>query len=112
MRGGLTKDISQLIRDPVCKYVYNPCYITFISCFVIYYIYLQQPLSETWADGLSALKDALKLEAHVTRKIRDIATTCEEPGRDGQDFNDYHVSSIFILSVLRDILLIKKNNNE
>jgi len=69
-------------------------------------------LSETWADGLSALKDALKLEAHVTRKIRDIATTCEEPGRDGQDFNDYHVSSIFILSVLRDILLILKNNNE
>jgi len=66
MRGGLTKDISQLIRDP-------------------------QPLSETWADGLSALKDALKLEAHVTRKIRDIATTCEEPGRDGQDFNDYHL---------------------
>jgi ferritin heavy chain len=66
MRGGLTKDISQLIRDP-------------------------QPLSESWADGLSALKDALKLEAHVTRKIRDIATTCEEPGRDGQDFNDYHL---------------------
>ncbi|XP_025190849.1 ferritin subunit [Melanaphis sacchari] len=66
MRGGLTKEISQLIRDP-------------------------QPLSETWADGLSALKDALKLEAHVTRKIRDIATTCEEPGRDGQDFNDYHL---------------------
>jgi ferritin heavy chain len=66
MRGGLTKDISQLIRDP-------------------------QPLSEAWTDGLSALKDALKLEAHVTRKIRDIATTCEEPGRDGQDFNDYHL---------------------
>ncbi|VVC45239.1 Hypothetical protein CINCED_3A002557 [Cinara cedri] len=66
MRGGLTKDIAQLIRDP-------------------------QPLSETWADGLSALKDALKLEAHVTRKIRDIASTCEEPGRDGQDFNDYHL---------------------
>lgn len=51
-------------------------------------------MSEAWADGLSALKDALKLEAHVTRKIRDIATTCEEPGRDGQDFNDYHVSNI------------------
>ncbi|XP_015379108.1 PREDICTED: ferritin subunit [Diuraphis noxia] len=66
MRGGLTKDISQLIRDP-------------------------QPLSESWADGLSALKDALKLESHVTRKIRDIAKTCEEPGRDGQDFNDYHL---------------------
>ncbi|XP_050531119.1 ferritin subunit [Daktulosphaira vitifoliae] len=66
MRGGLTQDISQLIRDP-------------------------QPLAETWADGLSALKDALKLEAHVTRKIRDIASVCEEPGREGQDFNDYHL---------------------
>jgi len=41
---------------------------------------------------MSALKDALKLEAHVTRKIRDIASVCEDPGRDGQDFNDYHVS--------------------
>lgn len=48
-------------------------------------------------DGLSALKDALKLEAHVTRKIRDIASTCEDPGRDGQDFNDYHVSIIFVI---------------
>jgi len=75
------------------------------------FIYSQQPLSEAWADGLSALKDALKLEAHVTRKIRDIASICEEPGRDGSDFNDYHVSSIlryFILSMLRDILSLKK----
>lgn len=55
---------------------------------------LQQPISQTWADGLSALKDALKLEAHVTRKIRDIASTCEEPGHTVQDFNDYHVSRI------------------
>lgn len=66
MRGSLTKDIGQLIRDP-------------------------QPLTETWSDGLSALKDALKLEAHVTRKVRDIASVCEEPGLGGQDFNDYHL---------------------
>jgi len=67
MRGGLTKDISQLIRDP-------------------------QPITETWDSGLSALKDALKLEGHVTRKIRDIATTCEDdPTREGKDFNDYHL---------------------
>jgi len=57
------------------------------------------------------LKDALKLEAHVTRKIRDIATTCEEPGRDGQDFNDYHVSNT-ILSMLRDIINLKKKKKK
>jgi len=31
MRGGLTKDISQLIRDPVCKYIYYPSNITCIG---------------------------------------------------------------------------------
>jgi len=35
MRGGLTKDISQLIRDPVCKYIHYPSYITFIGYFII-----------------------------------------------------------------------------
>lgn len=66
MRGGLTSDISQLIRDPL-------------------------PLADTWADANSALKDALKLEASVTRKLRDIAITCEAPGKEAQDFNDYHL---------------------
>lgn len=105
MRGGLTKDISQLIRDPVCKYIYNMHVITFIGYFIIcLFFILQQPLSEVWDDGLSALKEAIKLEAHVTRKIRDIATTCEEPGLEGSDFNDYHVSSI--LFMLHDIPII------
>lgn len=66
MRGGLTSDISQLIRDPL-------------------------PLSDVWADGVSALKDALSLEASVTRKLRDIASICEAPGQEAQNFNDYHL---------------------
>lgn len=66
MRGGLTQDISQLIRDPM-------------------------PMKDTWPDAVTALKDALKLEAHVTRKLRDIASTCEEPGQEGENFNDYHL---------------------
>jgi len=40
MRGGLTKDISQLIRDPVCKYIYYPSYITFIGYFIILLLFL------------------------------------------------------------------------
>jgi len=45
MRGGLTNDIGQLIRDP-------------------------EPKAEAWDDAISALKDALKLETHVTKKIK------------------------------------------
>lgn len=66
MRGGLTQDISQLIRDPM-------------------------PQKDNWPDAVTALRDALKLEAHVTRKLRDIAATCEEPGQEGENFNDYHL---------------------
>lgn len=51
------------------------------------------PMSDTWGDALSALKDALSLEASVTRKLRDIAIICEAPGQEAQNFNDYHVSS-------------------
>jgi hypothetical protein len=50
------------------------------------------PMKDNWPDAVTALKDALKLEAHVTRKLRDIAATCEEPGQEGENFNDYHVS--------------------
>lgn len=78
-------------------------------------------MSETWADGLSALKDALTLEAHVTRKTRDIASTCEDPERD-DNFNDYHVSfnffyhsyvtfSFFFFLMCRSDLLILCLNN-
>jgi ferritin heavy chain len=55
---------------------------------------LQMPLNESWESGLDALKDALKLEAHVTRKIRDIIIACENPTDDGKGFNDYHVCFI------------------
>lgn len=43
-------------------------------------------------DAVSALKEALSLEARVTRKLRDIAITCEAPGAEAKNFNDYHVS--------------------
>jgi hypothetical protein len=57
-------------------------------------LFLQMPLNESWESGLDALKDALKLEAHVTRKIRDIIIACENPSDDGKGFNDYHVCFI------------------
>ncbi|XP_069678261.1 ferritin heavy chain [Periplaneta americana] len=66
MRGELTSEVSKLINNPA-------------------------PLNESWETGVDALKDALKLEAHVTRKIRDIITACENPTGDGNGFNDYHL---------------------
>jgi ferritin heavy chain len=60
-------------------------------------VFLQMPLNESWESGLDALKDALKLEAHVTRKIRDIITACENPSNDGKGFNDYHVCLLYML---------------
>jgi len=64
MRGQLTKDIGDLIKDP-------------------------RPENDLWEDGVSALKDALRLEAKVTNKIRDIVSVCEDPGE--SKFNDYHL---------------------
>ena len=64
MRGDLTSEVSKLIQNP-------------------------SPLNESWESGIAALQDALKLEAHVTRKIRDIIITCETPT--DSDFNDYHL---------------------
>jgi len=66
MRGELTSEVSKLIRNPT-------------------------PLNESWDSGIDALKDALKLEAHVTRKIRDIIASCDNPSGDGSGFNDYHL---------------------
>jgi len=66
MRGELTSEVSKLIQNPT-------------------------PLNESWESGIEALKDALKLEAHVTRKIRDIIIACENPSGDGSGFNDYHL---------------------
>lgn len=64
--------------------------------------FLQEPNADTWPDAITALRDALKLEAHVTRKIRDIIKVCEEPPtKEGEPFNDYHVciarTTMFIL---------------
>ncbi|XP_034235437.1 ferritin subunit [Thrips palmi] len=66
MRGQLTKDVGDLIKDP-------------------------RPKGDvtSWVDGVSALKDALKLEASVTNNIRDIVAVCEDPGE--SKFNDYHL---------------------
>lgn len=65
---------------------------------------LQQPLGHTWASATDALRDALTLEASVTRKIKDIAVECEKTftkknetsGITEMSENDYHVSSILI----------------
>ncbi|CAH0559567.1 unnamed protein product [Brassicogethes aeneus] len=66
MRGELTRDISHMIKKN-----------------------LVVPKTE-WATGVEALKDALNLEATVTKKIRDVIKTCEDP-KDSSNFNDYHL---------------------
>jgi len=66
MRGELTTKVSELIRNP-------------------------SPRNESWESGIDALKAALKLEAHVTRKIRDIIVACEGPTGDEAGVNDYHL---------------------
>lgn len=49
-------------------------------------------MRQEWNSGEEALTDALKLEAQVTRSIRDIIIICENPKT--SSFNDYHVSII------------------
>ncbi|KAF7287532.1 ferritin heavy chain-like [Rhynchophorus ferrugineus] len=63
MRGELTSGVSDLIKRSL------------------------MPSTMTWSDAASALRDALQLEASVTKKIRDIIKSCE----DETDFNDYHL---------------------
>ncbi|KAF7287528.1 ferritin heavy chain-like [Rhynchophorus ferrugineus] len=63
MRGELTSDVSNLIKRNLV------------------------PKKVSWASGVEALRDALKLEASVTKKIRSIIKTCEEDPA----FNDYHL---------------------
>ncbi|EZA47606.1 hypothetical protein DMN91_012407 [Ooceraea biroi] len=65
MRGQLTNDVSKLLKFPL------------------------KPIREEWNSGVEALADALNLEAQVTRSIREIITTCENPK--SQPFNDYHL---------------------
>ncbi|XP_031338017.1 uncharacterized protein LOC116166939 isoform X2 [Photinus pyralis] len=46
----------------------------------------------SWASGVDALKDALRLEAKVTKYIRGVISECEHPEeKEGQGFNDYHL---------------------
>nr|AAM44043.1 ferritin 1 [Apriona germarii] len=63
MRGELTSKVSELIRSR--KLV---------------------PQKTYWDSGVEALKDALNLEASVTKKIRKVIKNCEE-----DSFNDYHI---------------------
>ncbi|CAH2008290.1 unnamed protein product [Acanthoscelides obtectus] len=63
MRGELTHDVSKLIKRNLT------------------------PATTSWANGVSALKDALELEAQVTKKIRKVIQKCE----DNEKFNDYHL---------------------
>lgn len=51
---------------------------------------------------MSALKDALRLEAEVTKKIRKVISICE----DNTVFNDYHVSCLNTFYVYFAILLL------
>ena len=100
MRGGLTNDISQLIRDPVITRLSLRTVVQPDFLLTMLFLLIQMPMKDSWPDAVTALKDALKLEAHVTRKLRDIATTCEEPGQEGENFNDYHVSRIILRFML------------
>ncbi|XP_066596486.1 ferritin heavy chain isoform X1 [Prorops nasuta] len=65
MRGQLVSDVSKLLKFPL------------------------KPLREDWNSGVEALSDALNLEAQVTRSIREIIATCENPKNN--NFNDYHL---------------------
>jgi len=73
MRGELTKDIGDLIRNPV-------------------------PAETAWTSGVAALKQALDLETSVTNSIRSIVAVCEDPAKGTapddikkESFNDYHL---------------------
>ncbi|XP_017058536.1 ferritin subunit isoform X1 [Drosophila ficusphila] len=61
MRGQLTEGVSDLINVPTVA-------------------------KQEWADGASALADALDLEIKVTRSIRKLIQTCE-----GKPYNHYHL---------------------
>ncbi|KAG5898579.1 hypothetical protein JTB14_016591 [Gonioctena quinquepunctata] len=63
MRGELTSKVSDLIKRNLV------------------------PAQTSWSSGVNALKDALKLEASVTRKIREVIKVCEG----ASTYNDYHL---------------------
>ncbi|CAG9823977.1 unnamed protein product [Phaedon cochleariae] len=65
MRGELTTQVSSLIKRNLT------------------------PKTSSWANGVNALKDALKLETSVTKKIRELIKVCE--GEGAASYNDYHL---------------------
>lgn len=67
MRGELTSSVSNLLKKHI------------------------EPDASEWVDGASALRDALKLEAKVTKKIREVIKVCENPNFVENNFNDYHL---------------------
>ncbi|XP_076681024.1 ferritin 1 heavy chain [Andrena cerasifolii] len=74
MRGGLTGGIGKLLKHPM------------------------KPIcDEEWTSGLVALQEALKLEANVTRSLRNIIIECENPTKSTESknqkklMNDYHL---------------------
>jgi len=67
MRGDLTKDVSSLLKT------YYP------------------PATTTWENGVAALSDALKLEALVTKSIRNVIQVCEG-STPATSHNDYHLA--------------------
>ncbi|XP_026313939.1 ferritin subunit-like [Hyposmocoma kahamanoa] len=62
MRGELTSDVSSLIA-------------------------FKPPQRKNWESGVDALEHALKMEADVTKSIRNVIDDCESD----PEFNDYHL---------------------
>jgi len=85
MRGELTEGIDRIIVNVVSYYTFD------FTNFRLNQLFLQTPLKEYWSSAVNALKDALELEAHVTRKIRAMIKACEG------GTNDFHVNQSLIL---------------
>jgi len=90
---------------PVYTHIYHSLQYS-VNC-MLKMIYLQMPINDTWNSGIDALKGALKLEAYVTTKIRDIIKVCEDPTRNGKGFNDYHVCLIIYFSSCYHFLMFE-----
>lgn len=68
----------------------------------------QVPERQEWKNGADALETALKLEAQVTKDIRDVIIKCE------QNSNDYHVCFVrlsfqyFIIWIRNNFIILFK----
>lgn len=82
MRGQLTSDVSKLLKFPV---ILNNN---------------DTNIRHEWDTAEEALSDALKLEAEVTRSIRNIIINCENPK--DSSFNDYHLVDYLITDFLEE----------